>query len=54
MQQLGADLRTQAQAVPQVNVYLGNELINDHIDTRITSANRATRRTVSAGAGTTF
>jgi hypothetical protein len=47
-------LQMQQQPTPEVSVFIGNEQLDGHIDTRITTASRATRRTVLAGAGTSF
>jgi hypothetical protein len=50
--QLGAAL--QSQVAPVIRVFIGDREITDIVRTEVTNTNRATRRTVTAGAGTTF
>jgi hypothetical protein len=53
LQQL-LSLQSRDQAAPQVRVFIGDRELTDLVRTEITSSNRLTRRTVTAGAGTTF
>jgi len=53
LQQL-VSLQSRDQAAPQVRVFIGDREITDIVRTEVNTSNRATRRTVGAGAGTTF